>query len=241
MIATIGKDCLRSLDQVLKARNEMKAAGVSCLSNSLLTVLHRWRLHPGPVVGDWLKSWDVWQTIQTVRAEIRSDEAVVDFGAYGCEILPALDRLGFTCLEGIDLDHRLGHMPGAGRIKYTTGNFLCSKLTDGSIAAITSISVIEHGFDGQALMREVARVLRLGGIFVASFDYWPTKIDTAGVKLFGLDWRIFSEAEVDDLIRVAAECGLEPLGGGDLTCASPPIHWGGKDYTFGWLALRKVR
>jgi SAM-dependent methyltransferase len=51
---------------------------------------------------------------------------------------------------------------------------------DRSFSCITSISVIEHGFDGSRLVREVSRLLVRGGYFIASFDCWPEKIDSSG-------------------------------------------------------------
>ena len=242
MLALPGLDCLRSMEQVTESRQRMVAAGTSTLSSAWVGFLHRLRLHPGPVVGDWLKSWDVCRVLEAIKAELRPDDPIADFGSYGCEVLPALAKMGFTRLHGIDLDARVGNMPAADCIAYSVGNFLTSSpLKAGSMAAVTSISVIEHGFDGEALAAELARVLRPGGLFLASFDYWPNKIDTTGIRLFGLDWRIFSRTEVQDFCAVAARHGLQPLPGGSLDCDKPVIHWGGQAYTFGWLALRKAQ
>jgi hypothetical protein len=78
---------------------------------------------------------------------------------------------------------------------------------------------------------------------VASFDYWPEKLDTAGVRLFGMDWCIFSRQDVLALVGAAAGFGLRLVGslGGAraLDAASPVIDWGGRRYSFAWLALRK--
>ncbi len=110
---------------------------------------------------------------------------------------------------------------------------------DGSFRAITAISVIEHGFDGTALLSEVSRLLAPGGYFIASFDYWPEKIDTTGTTFFDMSWTIFSREEVDDFIALAARHGLEPVGEREYDAASAPIRCGGKDYTFAWLVLGK--
>jgi SAM-dependent methyltransferase len=108
---------------------------------------------------------------------------------------------------------------------------------DASFGAVTAISVIEHGYDPPRLLSEISRLLRPGGYFLASFDYWPEKIDTTGTKIFGMDWTIFSREEVLDFVSKAEEYGLEPVGDIALDAGDRVIRWGGKAYTFGWLAL----
>lgn len=227
------------MEQVKAARARLLAESCSHLSPRWKAFLHRWRLHRGPVVGDWLKSWDVLRVIDAIVAGVGKDDVIADFGAYGCEVLPALRSLGYRKLHGIDLDNRLSNMPGGDSITYSVGNFLKSPLAPESVAAVTSISVIEHGFDAVALLTELQRVLRPGGLFLASFDYWPEKIDTSDIELFGMDWRIFSRQEIEELSLLAEQYGMRALPGKNLDCERPVIHWGGQAYTFGWMALRK--
>jgi hypothetical protein len=78
-----------------------------------------------------------------------------------------------------------------------------------------------------------------GGYFIASFDYWQEKIDTTGTKFFDMDWKIFSQAEVFQMIQDAAQYGLHPVGELQPQGKDRVIHCGGKDYTFGWLVLQK--
>ena len=105
--------------------------------------------------------------------------------------------------------------------------------------AITSVSVIEHGFDEQSLLKEMSRLLVPGGYFIASFDYWPEKIDTSEIKYFGMDWKIFSKEEVTNFITEAANYGLFPVGEMMPDSKKKPIECGGKRYTFAWLVLTK--
>jgi SAM-dependent methyltransferase len=203
------------------------------------TVWERLRGLPVIKIGDDLKSWDVLRTIEYVEGAYPKTASVLDLGAFSSEVLCALHRAGFESLTGIDLNPRVRGMPYGERIRWDVGNFLQTSYRDGSFDVITSISVIEHGFDGLELLRETSRLLRAGGSLVASFDYWPEKIDTADTKIFGLDWRIFSRAEVEGFVQQAREHGFEPTGGLSLDASERPVKCAGRDYTFAWLALRR--
>src|SRR5207248_6734954 len=87
---------------------------------------------------------------------------------------------------------------------------------------------------------EVSRLLIPGGYFIASFDYWPSKIDTGAQKLFGLSWTIFSTDEVRSFLSTAASCGLAAVGETKTEAATRVVRHAGRDYTFAWLVLRKI-
>ncbi len=235
-----GVAVLRSRDEIIAARERMRGSGVSSLSPAVLRWLARHRLWRRPVVGDWLKSWDVELTVAHIRAEIPTDAPIVDMGAFGCEVLPALAAAGYRDLLGIDLEPRLLQLPAPKPIRYRVGDFMAAEGADGTAAAVTAISVIEHGFDAERLAKAVNRWLRPGGWFLASFDYWPDRIDTTNTRLFGLSWTIFSRGEIESFLEVAARHGLHPGGEVRLDADKPVIHWEQRDYTFGWMALRKT-
>jgi SAM-dependent methyltransferase len=130
-------------------------------------------------------------------------------------------------------------MPYQGRIRYEVSDFKHTPFSDASFKAITSISVIEHGFEAEPLLKEISRLLMPGGHFIASFDYWPEKIDTSTTKFFDMDWIIFSKQDVDALLGVAARFGLHPVGPLNCTAGDRVIDCAGKQYTFGMLVLRK--
>jgi len=89
------------------------------------------------------------------------------------------------------------------------------------------------------LLNEISRLLRPGGYFIASVDYWPDKIDTTGSKMFGMDWRIFSREEVLAFLEEARGYGLSPCGPISLEANEALIEAAGKNYTFAWLVLQK--
>lgn len=224
---------------IIDARKVLGQRRLDALTTRLGHFLRRWGLVPGVAVGEFGKGWDVLKTVEFIERNLPPEAPVLDIGAFASEILPILHRLGYGNLTGIDLNPRIKEMPNGGTIRYDAGNFLESTYPDGSFAAITAISVIEHGLDTPRLLREVARLLADGGYFVASFDYWPTKIDTSGVRPFGLSWTIFSRPELEEFVAAAGDYGLIPVGQLNFKTGEKPISWEGREYTFGWLALRK--
>jgi len=226
--------------QIDEARQELVRRNLSGLDSRLRTILRRFRLSSALTIGDRVKSWDVLRTIQFLEQHVPKDRAVLDIGAFASEIVVALHRAGFRNLAGVDLDPQIARMPYNGAIKYEVANFLETRFPDASFDAITSISVIEHGFDGGRLFKEMSRLLRPGGYFIASFDYWPDKIDTADTTFFGMSWTIFSKAEVRSFVEDAKRFGLTPASEMVMDAAQRPISCAGKDYTFGWIALQKT-
>jgi SAM-dependent methyltransferase len=190
-------------------------------------------------VGDELKSWDVLKTARFIEDHAERDAPVLDIGAFASEILCILHRMGYSRLTGVDMNPQIARMPYANKIRYLVSDFMHTPFEDGSFAVITSISVIEHGFNAPALLLEMSRLLRPGGYFIASFDYWPEKIDTSDTPFFGMDWKIFSKAEVLAFVQEAAGYGFSPQGELHLDAKDRPISCAERDYTFAWLTLKK--
>jgi len=230
---------LKFKSEIRSARDEMRRSGISCLTPWFRRWLHGLGVASGVPVGDAIKSWDVLKTANFIKDHLPLETPVLDIGAYSSEILPVLHRMKYANLAGVDLNPRIKGMPFAGHIRYRVADFMAPPFPDKSFGAITAVSVIEHGFQSERLLREIARLLRPGGYFIASFDYWPIKVDTKGIDIFGMDWKIFSEEEVLAFIEDARVYGLSPCGEIVLEAGDEVIHWAGKDYTFAWLALRK--
>jgi SAM-dependent methyltransferase len=232
-------EILKTNDQITKARAELVQRRLSTLDNQFQSWLRRFRLRRAPQIGDMVKSWDVLKTIQFIEKALPRNAHILDIGAYASEIPVALHRAGFTDLTAIDLNPGVMQMPFAGEIDYRIGDFMNTPYADASMDAVTAISVIEHGFDGERLAREVGRLLRPGGVFIASFDFWPEKIDTSGTKFFGMDWLIFSREDVLAFCETARAYQLEPVGDLDFTSGDRVIDCARKNYTFGWLVMQR--
>ncbi len=230
---------LQSADENLEARRVLARRGLSMIRTDWLGRLGRLVGIDAMSIGDRRKSWDVLKTAEFLESRLPKDAAIVDFGAFHSETTGVLSRMGFTNLYGVDLNPAVVRGPYRDRIRYTVGDFLATTFPPHSFAGVTAISAIEHGHAVDPLLTEVGRLLAPGGYFVASTDYWPEKIDTAGIEIFGMDWTIFSAAELGVLFDGARARGLVPVGALDYGSSSPVIEFAGRHYTFAWFALQK--
>jgi 2-polyprenyl-3-methyl-5-hydroxy-6-metoxy-1,4-benzoquinol methylase len=233
-------EALQSMAQIRQARAELERSRLSFIQPEWLRFLSR-KILNRLNVGDRIKSWDVLKTTRFLEQHVPRDEPVLDIGAYASEIICILHRLGYSRLAGVDLNPRLNEMPFADFIDYRVSDFMTTPFTAQSFAVITAISVIEHGFQPAALLTEVTRLLKPGGLFIASFDYWPEKIDTSDMCVFDLSWTIFSQPEVQAFVAQAQLYNLVPYGTLDYMAARPIMTFAGRHYTFAWLALTKVK
>ena len=234
-------EVLGSKFEIDQARAELHRRGLSCTSRWWRRIICKLGLVKEINVGDYIKSWDVLKTAHFIETNIPTDAPILDIGGYASEILCVLHRLHYSNLTGVDLNPKIKKMPYADAIHYETADFMTTPFDSASFDVITAISVIEHGLDSQSLLAEVSRLLRPGGYFVASFDYWPDKIDTSGISIFGLDWRIFSRTEVMSFIDEASKYNLMPCGALNLDTQEQTVKTIGRNYTFAWMALQKTR
>ena len=236
----MASEILQSRMQIDWSLSELRKRRLSCATSPLQGFLQRLGFLRGIKIGDRVKGWDVLKTVRFIEDHVERNAPLLDIGAYASEILCILHRLGYTNLTGVDLNPNIGRMPHSDTIRYIKSDFMHTPFENDSFAAVTSISVIEHGFNAPSLFAEISRLLRPGGYFIASFDYWPEKIDTSNTPFFGMDWKIFSKAEVSAFIDEAARYGLRPFGELHLDAMDRPIHYARRDYTFSWLVLQKA-
>ena len=226
---------LQKQSQIAAADRELQQRGLLDAApdvGAARRVLRRLLCRPDPALV--LKTWDVQRSVDAFAARLDLSDPILDVGCFACDMLPALKRIGYSNLFGIDLNPAVLQMPYADVVEYTVGDLLSTPWPDGHFAGISAISVIEHGVPDDELCREVSRLLRPGGIFVFTTDYWPQKIPTTE-RMFGLDWRIFDATEIEALVAVARSHNLYPAsdpGSAIRDVSNPAIHFSGKDYTF---------
>jgi SAM-dependent methyltransferase len=232
---------LRAEAQITEARKTMLRRGISAVDSAPQWLMRRFGLRRVVQVGDELKSWDVLATIEFIESALARDAPILDIGSYASEVPVSLVKLGYSNVAAIDLNPELRRMPCQDRIRYEIGNFMATPFAPESFAAITATSVIEHDYDPARLLAEVDRLLKPGGYFLASMDYWPERIDTNGQQIFDMSWLIFSTDDILQLLSQAALLGLTPCGDLQFAASEPLVRYGGHSYTFGWLALRKTQ
>lgn len=231
---------LQQKGEIQSARKIMKKNNQSIVEGVVSRFLRKLGLARGLPVGDHIKSWDVQLTLEFISKEIAKDSMILDLGAYCSEVPVSLKKMGYINIHGIDLNPGVVAMPYADLVKYDIGNFMETPYVDASFDVITAISVIEHGYEPSKLFSELSRLLRPGGYFISSFDYWPEKIDTSNTLFFDLSWLIFSEDDVRSLLNVAYAFGLSPIGHSHTKASERAVSCAGFNYTFGWLVLRKI-
>jgi SAM-dependent methyltransferase len=232
-------DVLKSRTAIQEARRELRRRKLSFASPWWKRFACKIGISSIINVGDELKSWDVLKSVRFIEKNVPKHASILDIGAFASELPCILHSLQYSDLVGIDLDPKIKKMPYADSVRYEVTDFMQTPFESESFDVITAISVIEHGFDGQLLLKELSRLLRPRGYFVASFDYWPDKVDTSGISIFGMSWTVFSSQEVSAFVREAAEWGLFPNGEMDLSGSEKAISCANKDYTFAWLVLQK--
>lgn len=232
-------EVLQSRQQITEARRELVRKGVSFIDSPLRRFLRSVGRSNKVAIGDKLKSWDVQTTLSFIEKHLRKDAPILDIGCYASEVLLALHRTGYSKLTGVDLNPRIRQMPYQTSIRYEVADFMATNFEDGSFRAITAISVIEHGLRQSRLLREIARLLEPKGFFAASFDYWPQKVDTREMRLFGMDWTILSKEDVTHFLKEAEQHRLFPLGDLKQDGDKRVIRFAGKQYTFAWMVLQK--
>jgi SAM-dependent methyltransferase len=232
-------EVLKSKAEIEKARRELRRRELSFTSPWWKRLGYKIGISKAVDVGDELKSWDVLKTVNFIENNISQSAPILDVGAFASELPCILHNAHYSNLAGIDLNPDITKMPYADAVRFEVSDFVHTRFEDESFQVITAISVIEHGFNSKLLLAEISRLLRPDGYLIASFDYWPEKVDTSGITFFGMDWTIFSEQDVRRFLNEARSYNLTPRGKIDLSGSDRPIKCAHKEYTFAWLVLQK--
>jgi SAM-dependent methyltransferase len=248
----------RRVEQRLQERDgESRPVPTSVPPTGVLRTRAEWekavaeaRLLRLPLHRDRPKNWDALGAVAAVLtlADDGSRTArVMDAGsARYSPVLPWLRLYGLGSepgsLLGINLE--FGERTLRDGVEFRYGDVTATGLGDGSLDAVTCMSVIEHGVPVEPFLAETARVLRPGGVLCVSTDYDQNPPDTAGLTAYGTPVRIFDPAQIRELVAAADRVGLELVGeltDGALAHRERPVRWArlGLDYTFILLTFRR--
>jgi SAM-dependent methyltransferase len=174
-----------------------------------------------------------------------TDGDLLDMGADGSFILHNAIRKDVKGKKvGIDLAEVTGDNRAEGA-EYFKGDLMATPFEDESFDTIVSQSTIEHEVDLSKFAKECARLLRVGGKLIVSFDYWPQRVDTKGLMLYGLKWNILNQADVLHLVEVCEFAGLSRENSMNWEVQDAVINdkycspFSGISYTFGIIEFIK--
>ncbi|MBK9757259.1 MAG: class I SAM-dependent methyltransferase [Nannocystis sp.] len=194
-----------------------------------------------PTHQDGPKNWDCLAALHAILEQTGPDARVLDAGSevYSA-ILPWLALYGYRDLVGINL--KFGERFAVGPVAYEHGDITRTHFADAHFDAVTCLSVIEHNVPVEPYLREMARILKPGGILVTSFDYFDPPLDTTGLTAYGGPVRVFDRAGVQEILELARGLGLEPTSEVDLSCGEKPVTWRRfkLQFTFAVITLRKA-
>jgi len=183
------------------------------------------------------KVWDGVRFLSVILHDHPPGSAVLDFGSGPhSNVLRWLELHGYRDLAAVDVVFPRPIRRGA--IRYYEDDVHRTRFGDARFDCAFAQSIIEHAIDPKTFLREARRVLRPGGSLLVSTDFWPTKIDTSGITMYGVPWTIFSEPELRAFVHEAEAAGFrlcEPL---DLSVGRPVLDLLGKRYTFAFIDFR---
>lgn len=181
--------------------------------------------------------------LTTIHRHVRDRQArTLDAGSVNSEIPLALWKAGYRNVAAVDLDpHGRAIRWYGNRIQFRCGDFYDAPAHAGTLDVVTALSVIEHGYDRDRLLRSLSRMLRPGGIACLSTDYRESPIRIPSeYRLFGLPYRVFCRRDIEGLLEAAGDHGLLPVGDLAWERSEYPIQWLGHRMTFLFLALWKA-
>jgi SAM-dependent methyltransferase len=193
-----------------------------------------------PPVWDAPKTWDSLGALHEVLTRTSPDARVLDAGAETySRILPWLYLYGYRELTGINLVfERTRHL---GPIAYEPGDLTSTRFPPGHFDAVTCLSVIEHGVDLECYFREMARVIKPGGVLVTSTDYFDEPTATDGRRAFGVPVQVFDRQDITGAFAVAERHGFELSGPVDLSSPERCVHWAEVDLRYTFLIFSLIR
>ena len=215
------------LNGVLKSQNEVDRA---------VQIVENCGLVKSPAAA---KNWDALAALSIILRHFGCNARILDAGAeLYSPILPWLYLNDYKNLIGINLafDTTIKRGP----ICYKHGNITATEFPENHFDVVTCLSVIEHIGPLENYFKEMARILKPGGLLITSADYRQETIDTRGVKAYGAPVHIFDKQEIEQALITARKYDLTLIQKFNLDCTEAPVQWLGFDFTFAYFTLKKT-
>ena len=248
-LAFINADAVIKSLKPVRAPNYSYNTGVTDLAN-IKTVLmdssdvvaaRDWLVASGlPLHVDIPKNWDNNIALNAcLTSKMSQYSPILDVGATAdSAILSSLQRCGYFNVYSINPDqHQDFEQDG---VCFVKGDITCTRFPNNMFGFISCLSVIEHGVDVMAFFTECHRIMKSGARLVVSTDYWSYPVDTQGIVLWGQPFKIFTPADITNMIDIAAKCGFYLLVPFDPATSDPIILNMGLRYTFACLIFEKM-
>ncbi len=218
----------RPLNAALRSEDEVRDA-VAALDRLRLRARYD---HP-------LKVWDGYRFFAFLAQRLEVDAKILDLGSgFLSNVLDWLALYGYRDLWATDVLFAAPRIKGG--VHYLGEDMRRTHFEEATFDAVMAQSALEHGNAPADFLREADRLCRSGGYLLVSTDFWPEKVDTRDVRMYGVPWTIFSSEELQDLLDQARGLGFTPVEPVDLRVGAPLVTSLGRRYTFVFVALQKA-